>query len=166
MPDAPHEPQDPADETAARPWLLAALASAALTVGAGLALHRAAGRPATPRPDRDGKPPGPSLLQEFEANAARIAGGLDTALQALAVARQGLASVGNGGALGRDLAAISDLLARMLGRHPTPEGPARRGPPPLPDLRGDPLLRDPWDGPEDRSEPGGPADHDPRLHRL
>ncbi len=131
--------------------------------------------------------PRPGLLQEVEANTASMSNGVDNLMRSLGAAMTGFRTVaGQAGAIMREFGDAADLVRGLLGRDTgaaqagarNPRAPNHRtGAPPhrddgdrhsdrrgahMPDLRDDPLLHDPMDGPE----PRGPADHDPRVHRL
>lgn len=133
------------------------------------------GRP--PRPAR--RAPRQGLLQEVEANTASLTHGVENVMQALTAALTGFRTVaGQAGTIMREFGDAATLVREIIDRKPAAPQPrstprARRDAhredraddrhgTHMPDLRDDPLLHDPMEGPD----PGGPADHDPRLHRL
>ncbi|MDF3855498.1 hypothetical protein ACDP63_08515 [Paracoccus sp. P2] len=153
-------------------------------------------RQARPEPDRRPKakaaarhvpqgqrrPPRQSLLQEVEANTASLTSGVENVMQALTAAVTGFRSVaGQASTIMQEFGDAATIMRSIIDRKPAPQ---RRGPSQrrqgaqadradditanvhhdarMPDLRDDPLLHDPMEGPD----PGGPADHDPRVHRL
>lgn len=125
------------------------------------------------RPRRRPAPPRPSLMQEVEANTASLQNGLENTMQALDVALRAFRGVaGQTSGILREFDGAAGLFRGIFGggRNDADCGAGSRArrsaaahEPPMPDLRDDPLLHDPLDGP-DRDD--GPADHDPRLHRL
>lgn len=160
--------RDRADEDARRLARLRAEAEAELETGtdADAAHARPRRRPA----------PRPSLMQEVEANTASLQNGLESVMQALDTAVSGFRTVaGQTSGILREFDGAAGLIRGLFGggqaestccpqetaRKNAPKNP--RHEPPMPDLRDDPLVHDPQDGP-DAAE--GPADHNPRLHRL
>jgi len=119
------------------------------------------------RPPRPAPPPRQGLLQEVEANTASLTNGVENVMQALTAAMAGFRSVaGQAGSIMQEFGDAAAMMRGILDRKPAapPRSPHRQDPhdPHMPDLRDDPLLHDPMEGPE----PDGPADHDPRIHRL
>lgn len=171
-------------------WGGAGLAAAALTVGAAYAARglvdlladdkrapsprsRDAAPAAPPKePARKPRPPRATrraprqnLLQEVEANTASLTNGIENVMGAMAAALEGFRTIaGQASAIMQEFGDAAALVSSLTGRNPAePHTPKpRRDSGPVPDLRDDPLTHDPMDGPEGK----GPADHDPRLHRL
>jgi len=141
------------------------------------------------RPAR--RAPRQGLLQEVEANTASLTHGVENVMQALTAALTGFRTVAEqAGTIMREFGDAATLVREIIDRKPAASQPrstprARRDAhredraddrrdahredraddrhgTHMPDLRDDPLLHDPMEGPD----PGGPADHDPRLHRL
>lgn len=139
-----------------------------------------------PQPRR--RAPGPSLLQEVEANTASLTQGIDNLMGALTSALGGFRTVAaQAGGIMREFGDAATLAQGLLGRGAGDQGNADRQPRAaagdqgnadrrprtaarpddrhgahMPDLRDDPLTHDPLDGPT----PDEPQDHNPRLHRL
>ncbi|WJS84440.1 hypothetical protein [Paracoccus sp. TOH] len=122
-----------------------------------------------PRPRRQ---PRQSLMQEVDANTASLAQGVESVMRSVSSAMAGFRSVaGQATTIMQEFGDAAALAQGIFGRQGREEAdtPRPRHPQPddrhgahMPDLRDDPLLHDPMEGPE----PEGPADHDPRTHRL
>ena len=117
----------------------------------------------------------PSLMQEVEANTASLQNGLENMMQTLDSALRGFRTVaGQTNGILREFDGAAGLVRGIFGGGQAESGCKRRAAspkaphesadkPPMPDLRDDPLVHDPLDGPDTAA---GPADHNPRLHRL
>ncbi|KRW93618.1 hypothetical protein [Paracoccus sp. MKU1] len=156
----------------------AATGRRAMPVGAGqqdeetrrpVRIRPQAERDRTPRPAR--RPPRQNLLQEVEANTASLTSGVENVMRALTAAVTGFRTVAGQAStimqeFGDAAAMVRDIIDRRPGAPPSrtrsQARPDDRHGAHMPDLRDDPLLHDPMEGPD----PGGPADHDPRVHRL
>ena len=157
--------RDRDDENARHLARLRAEASLEAGVAADAAHARPRRHPA-PRPA-----PRPSLMQEVEANTASLQNGLENVMQALDTAVSGFRTVaGQTSGILREFDGAAGLIRGLFGggqAAPTccPQKSRHHAgdEPPMPDLRDDPLTHDPLDGPD---EAEGPADHNPRLHRL
>ncbi|KGJ11580.1 hypothetical protein EQ718_02270 [Paracoccus versutus] len=120
-------------------------------------------QPARPVPQGRRRPPRQSLLQEVEANTANLTSGVENVMQALTAAVTGFRSVaGQASTIVQEFGDAAAIIRDIIDRKPAPQPRKPRREAHMPDLRDDPLLHDPMEGPD----PGGPADHDPRLHRL
>ncbi|WP_199260882.1 hypothetical protein [Paracoccus binzhouensis] len=121
------------------------------------------------------RPPRQSLMQEVEANSASLAQGVESVMRSVDSAMAGFRSVaGQASAVMREFGDAAALARGIFDRPGREQAEAPRTTRPdrpraddrhgahMPDLRDDPLLHDPMEGPE----PEGPADHDPRTHRL
>ncbi len=138
-----------------------------------------------PPPPRDYSPPKAAprrnLMAEIEDNTATLTQSVDNVMRTLTAAVTGFRQVASqASAIVREFGDAAALVRQVIDpkaggapsaplrprpSHPAPKDPtaqAERHGHPAPDLRHDPLVHDPTDGPESV----GPADHDPRTHRL
>ncbi|WP_104491366.1 hypothetical protein [Paracoccus denitrificans] len=122
--------------------------------------------PKRPRPGR--RPPRQGLLQEVEANTASLTNGVENVMRALTAAVAGFRTVaGQASTIVQEFGDAAAMVRDIIDRKPSSPQPRassqdKRHGAHMPDLRDDPLLHDPMEGPD----PGGPADHNPRVHRL
>lgn len=124
----------------------------------------------TSRPSRD--LPRQNILQEVEANTASLTNAVENVMHTFTAALTGFRTVaGQASTIVQEFGDAAAMVRDIIDRKPTrPQPPSRsQAPYPddrhgahMPDLHDDPLLHDPMDGPD----PGGPADHNPRIHRL
>lgn len=129
--------------------------------------------------------PRPSLMQEVEANTTSLQNGLENVMQALDTAVSGFRTVaGQTSGILREFDGAAGLIRGIFGGgqsqstccpQKSPQNSQRHAghEPPMPDLRDDPLTHDPQAHDKQAHDPrngpdtaGGPADHNPRLHRL
>ncbi|WP_258869577.1 hypothetical protein [Paracoccus thiocyanatus] len=113
-------------------------------------------------------------MKEIEANTASLTEGVENVMRAVESAVSGFRTVARqASAIMREFGDAAALLRDIVDRKPaSPQARSqnretpRPGPRPaaaaMPDLHDDPLLDDGADG----APPGGPADQDPRIHRL
>ncbi|MTH79488.1 hypothetical protein [Paracoccus aestuariivivens] len=115
-----------------------------------------------PRPQRQ---PRRSLMEEIETNTASLTNNVDNVVRSVTAAVEGFHSVATQAhSIMREFGDAAELVRDIINRpHAPPQGETRR---PFHAAPKDPTAETAYHATRDEGEYVGPADHDPRTHRL